>query len=153
MKTTRLFSFLILISLVSNANAQLRVLSNGRVQAGLLKDNNEDLGNVTSMQIYGRIGDARAGSDSTHPGSDPDPAYTVLGSSDVFRNKAWQCRSHLDPGSSDPVIDSKNQKNRGGCGGGFTHRCYLMQWNPEAFYRQNPPLRYQSRDLAIDPKT
>ena len=34
MKTTRLFSFLILISLVSNANAQLRVLSNGRVQAG-----------------------------------------------------------------------------------------------------------------------
>ena len=50
------FSFLILISLVSNANAQLRVLSNGRVQAGLLKDNNEDLGNVTSMQIYGRIG-------------------------------------------------------------------------------------------------
>ena len=46
MKTTRLFSFLILISLVSNANAQLRVLSNGRVQAGLLKDNNEDLGNV-----------------------------------------------------------------------------------------------------------
>ena len=49
MKTTRLFSFLILISLVSNANAQLRVLSNGRVQAGLLKDNNEDLGNVTSM--------------------------------------------------------------------------------------------------------
>lgn len=51
MKTTRLFSFLILISLVSNANAQLRVLSNGRVQAGLLKDNNEDLGNVTSMQI------------------------------------------------------------------------------------------------------
>lgn len=40
MKTTRLFSFLILISLVVNANAQLRVLSNGRVQAGLLKDNN-----------------------------------------------------------------------------------------------------------------
>ena len=65
MKTTRLFSFLILISLVSNANAQLRVLSNGRVQAGLLKDNNEDLGNVTSMQIYGRIGDARAGSKLT----------------------------------------------------------------------------------------
>ena len=54
---------------------------------------------------------------------------------------------------SDPVIDSKNQKNRGGCGGGFTHRCHLMQWNPEAFHRQNPPLRYQSRDLAIDPKT
>ena len=25
--------------------------------------------------------------------------------------------------------------------------------NPEAFHRQNPPLRYQSRDLAIDPKT
>ena len=65
MKTTRLFSFLILISLVVNANAQLRVLSNGRVQAGLLKDNNEDLGNVTSMQIYGRIGDARAGSKLT----------------------------------------------------------------------------------------
>ena len=41
MKTTRLFSFLILISLVVNANAQLRVLSNGRVQAGLLKDNND----------------------------------------------------------------------------------------------------------------
>ena len=55
-ENNKTFSFLILISLVSNANAQLRVLSNGRVQAGLLKDNNEDLGNVTSMQIYGRIG-------------------------------------------------------------------------------------------------
>ena len=64
----------------------------------------------------------------------------LLGPFDVFRNKAWQCRSHLDPGGSDPVIDSKNQKNRGGCGGGFTHRCHLMQWNPEAFHRQNPPL-------------
>lgn len=42
--------------------AQLRVLQNGRVQAGLLKDANEDLGNVTSMQIFGRNGDMRAGS-------------------------------------------------------------------------------------------
>lgn len=42
--------------------AQLRVLQNGRVQAGLLKDANEDLGNVTSMQIFGKNGDMRAGS-------------------------------------------------------------------------------------------
>jgi hypothetical protein len=44
------------------AQAQLRVLSNGRVQAGSLKDDNEDLGNVTQMQIFGRTGNMRAGS-------------------------------------------------------------------------------------------
>jgi hypothetical protein len=42
--------------------AQLRVLPNGRVQAGLLKDNNEDLGNATSMQIFGKTGEMRTGS-------------------------------------------------------------------------------------------
>lgn len=42
--------------------AQLRVLPNGRVQAGLLKDNNEDLGNATSMQIFGKTGGMRTGS-------------------------------------------------------------------------------------------
>ncbi|MDR3142443.1 MAG: tail fiber domain-containing protein [Tannerellaceae bacterium] len=39
--------------------AQLRVLPNGRVQAGSLKDNNEDLGNATSMQIFGKNGEMR----------------------------------------------------------------------------------------------
>lgn len=43
-------------------HAQFRVLQNGRVQAGLLKDVNEDLGNVTSMQIFGKYGDMRSGS-------------------------------------------------------------------------------------------
>lgn len=54
--------FLILVCFTFNVNAQFRVLSNGRVQAGLLKDNSEDLGNVTSMQIFGRMGDMRSGS-------------------------------------------------------------------------------------------
>lgn len=62
MKTMKLLSFFILVCLFTNVNAQLRVLSNGRLQVGLLKDANEDLGNVTSMQLFGRIGDNRAGS-------------------------------------------------------------------------------------------
>jgi hypothetical protein len=44
------------------AQAQLRVLPNGRVQAGFLKDDNEDLGNVTSMQIFGKTDAMRVGS-------------------------------------------------------------------------------------------
>ena len=93
MKTTRLFSFLILISLVSNANAQLRVLSNGRVQAGLLKDNNEDLGNVTSMQIYGRIGDARAGSKLTFG----DFGQYANQGWNVFAGEYGTCRLYTSP--------------------------------------------------------
>jgi hypothetical protein len=59
------------------AKAQLRVLSNGRVQAGLLKDNNEDAGNVTSMQIFGRTGDMRAGSKLT------------FGDFGLYSNQGW----------------------------------------------------------------
>jgi hypothetical protein len=59
------------------AQAQLRVLSNGRVQAGLLKDNNEDAGNVTSMQIFGRTGDMRAGSKLT------------FGDFGLYSNQGW----------------------------------------------------------------
>ncbi|MDR1201399.1 MAG: tail fiber domain-containing protein [Tannerellaceae bacterium] len=44
------------------AQAQLRVLQNGRVQAGWLKDYNEDLGEVTSMQIFGKTGEMRTAS-------------------------------------------------------------------------------------------
>lgn len=62
MNANKLFLVLILACLFGSSNAQLRVLSNGRVQAGLLRDVNEDLGNVTQLQIFGRIGDYRSGS-------------------------------------------------------------------------------------------
>lgn len=61
-------NYLLIILLVFcglTTQAQLRVLQNGRVQAGLLKDYNEDLENVTSMQIFGKYGDMRAGSKLT----------------------------------------------------------------------------------------
>ncbi len=37
MKAIKIFSYLILASLFTNVNAQLRVLSDGRVQAGLFR--------------------------------------------------------------------------------------------------------------------
>lgn len=61
MKKNYLLICLLLLSGFTS-QAQLRVLSNGRVQAGLLKDANEDPGNVTQMQIFGQTGDMRAGS-------------------------------------------------------------------------------------------
>jgi len=59
---TKIFFLLIFVFTISMVDAQFRVLQNGRVQAGLLRDVNEDLGNVTSMQIFGRNGDLRTGS-------------------------------------------------------------------------------------------
>ena len=61
MKTKIIISLMLIFS-VNLLNAQLRVLSNGRVQSGLLKDSNEDLGNVTTMQLFGKNGDMRSGS-------------------------------------------------------------------------------------------
>lgn len=52
----------ILVVFGVSTHAQLRVIQNGRVQVGLLRDVNEDLGNVTQMQIFGRNGEYRAGS-------------------------------------------------------------------------------------------
>lgn len=64
MKLIKLFSFVVLLSVVTNVNAQLRVLSNGRVQVGLLRED-DDLLNVTSMAVFGRNGDARSGAKLT----------------------------------------------------------------------------------------
>lgn len=46
-------------------NAQLRLLQNGRVQVGTLRLDNEDLQNVTTMQVFGPHGDMRSGSKLT----------------------------------------------------------------------------------------
>ena len=46
-------------------NAQLRLLQNGRVQVGTLRLDNEDLQNVTTMQVFGPYGDMRSGSKLT----------------------------------------------------------------------------------------
>lgn len=43
------------------AEAQLRVESNGRVQVGTFREN-DDLHQVTNLQIFGKYGDARSGS-------------------------------------------------------------------------------------------
>lgn len=63
---TKLYLLIILMSCLSiTSNAQLRVLQNGRVQAGTLKLDNEDLDNVTTMQLFGPHGDMRSGSKLT----------------------------------------------------------------------------------------
>lgn len=63
MKTIKLISFFVLTCLYLNANAQLRVQPNGRVQAGLFRDGAaEDPGNVISMSVFGKNGDYRSGS-------------------------------------------------------------------------------------------
>ena len=63
---TKLYLLIILMScLAITSNAQLRVLQNGRVQVGTLKLDNEDLENVTTMQVFGPHGDARSGSKLT----------------------------------------------------------------------------------------
>lgn len=53
------------VCLCFTSNAQLRLLQNGRVQVGTLKLENEDVKNVTTMQIFGPYGDMRAGSKLT----------------------------------------------------------------------------------------
>lgn len=64
MKTIKIIPFLLLLCLCTSVNAQLRVLSNGRVQTGLLKEN-DDIGNVTTLQVFGQYGDMRSGSKLT----------------------------------------------------------------------------------------
>jgi hypothetical protein len=61
MKLKVYFSFVLLICINLSINAQLKVLQNGRVQAGLVKDA-DDLNDATSMQIFGKTGAMRTGS-------------------------------------------------------------------------------------------
>lgn len=61
MKSKVLFFFVLFICVNLTANAQLKVLQNGRVQAGPTRVD-EDLNNVTSMQIFGNSGSLRAAS-------------------------------------------------------------------------------------------
>lgn len=63
---TKIYILIILINCLSfTLNAQLRVLENGRVQVGTLRLENEDVKNVTTMQVFGPHGDMRAGSKLT----------------------------------------------------------------------------------------
>lgn len=63
---TKIYISIILINCLSfTLNAQLRVLENGRVQVGTLRLENEDVKNVTTMQVFGPHGDMRAGSKLT----------------------------------------------------------------------------------------
>lgn len=48
-KTYLLIAFI--TCLCFSLNAQLRLLQNGRVQVGTLKEGNEDVKNVTTMQV------------------------------------------------------------------------------------------------------
>ena len=60
MKAIKIFSCLILASLFTNVNAQLRVLSDGRVQAGTFMPN-QDYDNIMTFQVFGKYGDMHAG--------------------------------------------------------------------------------------------
>ena len=62
-KTYLLIAFI--TCLCFSLNAQLRLLQNGRVQVGTLKEENEDVKNVTTMQVFGPYGDMRSGSKLT----------------------------------------------------------------------------------------
>ena len=62
-KTYLLIAFI--TCLCFSLNAQLRLLQNGRVQVGTLKEGNEDVKNVTTMQVLGPYGDMRSGSKLT----------------------------------------------------------------------------------------
>jgi hypothetical protein len=62
MKAKMFFLSFTLFFVFTSASAQFSVLENGRVQVGKLKLDNEDVGNVTTMQVFGQIGDMRAGS-------------------------------------------------------------------------------------------
>lgn len=62
-KTYLLIAFI--TCLCFSLNAQLRLLQNGRVQVGTLKEGNEDVKNVTTMQVFGPYGDMRSGSKLT----------------------------------------------------------------------------------------
>ena len=55
------FITIILLLLCISANAQIRVESNGAVHVGTFRENN-DLHQVTNLQILGRNGDARSAS-------------------------------------------------------------------------------------------
>jgi len=55
------FIFIIMLFLCLSANAQIRVESNGAVHVGTFKENN-DLHQVTNLQILGKYGDSRSGS-------------------------------------------------------------------------------------------
>lgn len=59
-KTYFLIAFI--TCLCYSSNAQLRLLQNGRVQVGTLRLENEDVKNVTTMQVFGPYGDLRSGS-------------------------------------------------------------------------------------------
>ena len=60
MKAIKIFSCLILASLFTNVNAQLRVLSDGRVQAGTFMPN-QDYDNIMTFQVLGKYGDMHSG--------------------------------------------------------------------------------------------
>ena len=60
MKAIKIFSCLILASLFTNVNAQLRVLSDGRVQAGTFMPN-QDYDNIMTFHVLGKYGDMHAG--------------------------------------------------------------------------------------------
>lgn len=63
------------------SNAQLRLLQNGRVQAGTLRtDPTEDPLNVTTMQVFGPYGDMRSGSKLTFGdfGQYPNQGWNVF---------------------------------------------------------------------------
>lgn len=63
MKTIKILLLFVLASLFTSVNAQLRVLSDGRVQAGMLTDmDGFDYDQVATMHILGKYGDMRAGS-------------------------------------------------------------------------------------------
>jgi len=55
------FIIIIMLFLCLSANAQIRVESNGAVHVGTFKENN-DLHQVTNLQILGKYGDSRSGS-------------------------------------------------------------------------------------------
>lgn len=58
---TKIVLLLVCMFAVNGLNAQLRVLSNGRVQTGLLKESEDPL-NVTTLNVLGKYGDMRSGS-------------------------------------------------------------------------------------------
>lgn len=78
----RIYLLAILIScLCLTSNAQLRLLQNGRVQAGTLRtDPTEDPLNVTTLQVFGPYGDMRSGSKLTFGdfGQYPNQGWNVF---------------------------------------------------------------------------
>lgn len=60
MRTVKLLVCFVLASLFTSVNAQLRVLSDGRVQAGTFMPN-QDYDNIMTFQVLGKYGDMHAG--------------------------------------------------------------------------------------------